>query len=361
MANETRQAPFMTVIFIVLTIVVILLTAAAFLEVTTEAPVTSRATSAVQEVEVDEEEAEPEPSPVYFATMTHLEGGWTQALQSEFFFDKQASYLRQAYDYAEQYDAVITIESEIPMAEAMIKWDDNLLQEALDRGQGVGTHCDIDPRTTFSTQEIIAEFVARKEAVDALVDPSENLGCAGGGGPSDWYLGAVGAGFTYLDGIVGFHYLAIPVADRPEGWDNRSILQEYYHYAAPADDSRFYPVFVSEVGFEEDATGDLLISAGDIGAIQSIAELDGIEGWEGECDGPCEFTRQDVDVLVKRIKTLVEGRDESRIMKLQVYIATQYYDDPDMEYFFSEMQKLQEEGVIQWASQKQVYEALTAS
>ncbi|MBI4598961.1 hypothetical protein HY734_02055 [Candidatus Uhrbacteria bacterium] len=359
MTQTSKQAPVMTALFAIIAVVVVLLAIAAFIEMRDKE---SSASVAEPVIEAVVEEEESEPAPVYFATMTHLEGGWTQALEARPFFDRQASLLRMAYDLAEDYDAVITIESEIPMAEAMIKWDDNLLQEALDRGQGVGTHCDIDPKTEFTTEEMIQEFALRKAAVDALVDPSENLGCAGGGGPSDWYVGAIGAGFKYLDGIVGFHYLALPISERPDGWIDRTITQEYYHYAVPVEEEkRFYPFVISEVGFVEDPDGELVVSAGDIGAIQSIAELDGEEGWEGDCDGPCEFTREDVDVLVDRIRSVVESRDTSRLMKLQVYIATQYYDDPDMEYFFQEMQTLQEEGVMEWASQKQVYEALTAS
>lgn len=348
----------MTVVFVFLAVIVILLSVAAFIGVRDNEQPAQEETSAP----VDEEPvaADAQVAPVYFATFTHLEGGWTQALTSRVFFDRQADLLRLAYDYAQAYDAVITIESEIPMAQAMIKWNDNLLQEALDRGQGVGTHCDIGPKITFTKKEMIEEFAKRKAAVDALVDPRENLGCAGGGGPSDWYAGAVGAGFKYLDGTVGYHYLALPLSQRPDGWDDRAIIREYFHSAAPVEEEkRFYPFFISQLGFEEDPQGDLLISAGVIGAIQSIAELDGEEGLEGDCDESCEFTREDVDVLVERINTIVESRDTSRLMKLQVYIATKYYEDPDMEYFFQQMQKLQEEGVMQWASQKQVYEALT--
>lgn len=366
MIDAQKQAPFLTVVFGFVAIVVLLLSIAAFINVqdreSTDSSDQTETSEGSGEVSDFQNEANTEPAPVFFSTITHLEGEWTPALTSRVFFDKQASYLRLGYEYAEQYDAVITIESEIPMAEAMRKWDDNLLQEALDRGQGVGSHCDIDPRTEFTSEEIIEEFAKRKAAVDALVGADENVGCAGAGGLSDWYVGAVGAGFKYIDGIVGFHYLAMPVSDRPDGWTDRAIAQKYFHYASPVEEEkRFYPFFISEVGFDEDSQGELVVSAGDIGAIQGIAELDGDEGWEGECEGTCEFNREDVDVLVERIKSEVASRDTSRLMKLQVYIATQYFGDSDIEYFFQEIQKLQEDGIVKWASQKQVYEALTAS
>lgn len=362
MEYPSKQRPLMLFTIGVLSVMILLLVVAVALKIVPSQTIIVSDQIDGEETSIMDEitgEAESEMAPLYFSTMTHLEGGWTQATESQFFFDRQAKYLRQAYEYAEQYGAVLTIESEIPMAEAMIKWGDNLLQEALDRGQGVGTHCDISPSSKMSDLELIQEFTLRKSAVDALVDPSENLGCAGGGGLGDWYVGAVGAGFSYLDGIVGFHYLAIPVSQRPSGWDNRKILSEYYHYGAPVEDEKqYYPFFISQVGFEEDPDGDLLVSAGDIGAIQSIAELDGKEGWEGECDGECLFNREDVDVLVERIRTFAQNRDTSRVGKIQVYIATHYFDDSDMEYFFEAMETLQNEGVMEWASQKEVYESV---
>ncbi|NQV90042.1 hypothetical protein HQ487_01390 [Candidatus Uhrbacteria bacterium] len=360
--RTSSKSPLMTALFASLLLIAILLAIAvgAKLGKTKTSPQVQESLNAQETPSVEETQKEKdEPAPVFFSIMTHLEGNWTQAIDFEPFFDRQAEYLRQGYAYAQTYNAILTIESEIPMAEAMVKWNDNLLQEALDLGQGVGTHCDITPSEKYSTEEIIEEFARRKRAVDVLVDPSENLGCSGGGGVSDWYLGAVGAGFDYIDGTVGFHLLAVPVRERPQGWDNRAILSEYYHYGVPREDQKkYYPFFISNVGFEEDPSGALLVSAGDIGAIQAIAELEGKEGWDGDCEGECEFSREDVDVLVERIQTLVDDRDETRVMKLQVYIATQYYADPDMEYFFQEMEKLQDEQVFQWASQKQVYEAV---
>lgn len=314
-----------------------------------------------EEEEVVEEEEVLDDAPLFFSTMTHLEGGWEMALINEGFFNRQAEYLRTAYDYAKEYDATITIESEIPMAEAMVKWGDNLLQEALDAGQGVGTHCDTTPSARFSDPEIIEEISLRKAAVDALVDASENLGCAGAGGFGDWYVGMVGAGFKYIDGLVGFHYLAMDESELPNGWNYRSILNEYFHDHAPQDDDlRYYPFRIREVGFTPDDEGELVVSAGDVGQITALDESLRTGTWDGGCEGQCEFTEEDVDALVAFIREFNETRDRTRVAKLQVYIATQVYDDPMIEYFFSELQKLQDEEVMQWASQKEVYEAFVA-
>jgi hypothetical protein len=299
-------------------------------------------------------------APVFFSTMTHLEGGWDFVEKKESMFDDQANKLRIAMDYAEQYDAILTFESEMPFSRAMVQWGDNVFQEALDRGMGIGTHCDITPRSDFSDEEIIDEISQRKELVDAVVDSSENLGCAGAGGMSDWYEGMVGAGFKYIDGVVGFHYLALPLSERPDGWDDKSIFDEYYHNASPADpDKKYYPFRIGRVGFTEDPTGDLVVSAGDIGEISSIGDLalSGSGDWQAECGTSCAIDMADVDAIDAAIRSFVETRDTSRVAKLQVYIATTKYEDPGIELFFERMQVLQDEGVIQWASQKQVYDA----
>lgn len=332
-----------------------------------EEPCVSDTESDADAVLLDEEATEDEvaetleDAPLLFATMTHLEGNWDMALVNEQFFNRQAEYLRTAYAYAQEYDATITIESEIPMAEAMVKWGENLLQEALDAEQGVGTHCDTTPTERFTVAELIEELTARQEAVNALVDPSENLGCAGAGGVADWYEGMVGAGFKYIGGLVGFHYLAMDESTYPAGWDFRSILNEYFHDHAPQDDDlRYYPFRISEVGFTPDPDGDLVVSAGDVGQITAIAESLESGTWDGGCDGQCEFTQEDVDALIEFIRNFDETRDRTRVAKLQVYIPSQVYDDPMIEYFFAELQKLQEEDVMQWASQKEVYEAFVA-
>ena len=301
-----------------------------------------------------------EDAPVFFSTMTHLEGGWDFVEEDEVKFLVQVEKMRTAMDYAEDYDAILTFESERPFARAMDKWGVNIFQEALDRGMGIGTHCDINPRKKRSTEEFASDILERKVLVDALVDSSENLGCAGAGGVSDWYGGMVLAGFKYIDGVVGFHYLAMPEKDRPEGWTDEAIQKEYYHNAVPVEDEkRYYPFRISKTSFEEDPEGNLVVSAGDIGEISSIGDLalSGSDDWQADCGSDCVVDMSDVNAVEDAIRSFVKTRDTSRVAKLQVYIATSKYEDPGIELFFERMQTLQDEGLIQWASQKQVYDA----
>lgn len=310
------------------------------------------------EVEIMEEKVQQE-APLFFSTMTHLEGDWDFVEELEAGFDRQAGYLRVAMDYAETYDAILTFESEMPFARAMVKWDDNIFQEALDRGMGIGTHCDTTPRASYTDEELMDQLSERKALIDAVVDSSENLGCAGAGGKPDWYAGMVGAGFKYINGIVGFHYLAMPLSARPAGWTDQAIYAEYFHDAAPEAPERYYPFRINRVGFEPSDTGDLVVSAGDIGEISSIGDKVG-DSWDAPCSPNCEIDEQDVAKIVETILEFNKTRDRSRVAKMQVYIATQKFSDPGIELFFQEMQRLQNEGVIEWASQKEVYETFVA-
>ena len=56
------------------------------------------------------------------------------------------------------------------------------------------------------------------------------------------------------------------------------------------------------------------------------------------------------------LKKLIGDTKKPRTAK-EWFDATSKYEDPGIELFFERMQTLQDEGLIQWASQKQVYDA----
>lgn len=302
--------------------------------------------------------------PIYLTSMTHLESNWVDAATDEDYFNLQANLLRNGMDVAEEYRAVLTLESEIPMAEGMVRFDDNILQEALDRGHGAGTHCDIDPDTRFTVTAIVDEFARRKALVDGLIGGDENLGCSGGGGYGDWYAGAVGAGFSYINGIVGFHYLALPPFARPVGWDNKAIIKEYYHDAAPQNwEKFFYPFLVSEVGFTEDANGSLLVSAGTVEVASNISEA-GEWAIDVAADCPrngCTFDENDATAAAAFVTDFVAAHDGSRPAKLTFYLPAHLFSDDNndaLRAFFGALQPLADTGKVQWATQREAYDAV---
>jgi len=202
----------------------------------------------------ENEEGEPEEmvlddAPFYFTTMTHMEGNYNDDINENMFWS-HVDQLRYAMDMADEYEATLTIESEKPFARANTIWDHNMMQEVLDRGHGVGTHCDVGgPDPAMEAKDFAELLKENKDLVDDLVGPENNKGCSGTGGYSDWVTGAHLAGFDYIDGIVGFHLLAIEQKNRPDpAWDDRYILKEAYHLNIPEElEDRLYLMKLKDV------------------------------------------------------------------------------------------------------------------
>ena len=334
---------------------------AAYLFLNQEKEMTVAPVIEIPVVSGDESGVSSEVAPFFLTTMTHMESGFTDDKLEDVFL-RHVEEVRYAMDLADLYDAKLTIESEEPFARASEIWGVNILAEVLARGHGVGTHCDVPPTPEKhgpkNTQELILEMRERKELVDALVGAENNYGCSGAGGMQDWVQGAAGAGFHYIDGIVGFHYLAMPLSARPDGWTDDYILETAFHYNAPYDlEDRIYPrLLVNALDFEEDQNGTVLASAGDLGKLSWIKEGDEYCRDGGEC----VLDKQDVDALVELLEDIDSSRDTSRIAKVSIYFAAVDFMEENgevFEYFFAKMQDLQEGGIITWATQKEVYDA----
>jgi hypothetical protein len=303
-------------------------------------------------------------APLYLATMTHMEGNWNDDKVEKLFL-QHVEQLRYGMDLAAEYGALLTIESEKPFARANAKWNLNIMAEVRDRGFGVGTHCDIgfnDP--PLSVEQFAAEFTENKSLVDALIGAENNLGCSGGGSINDWAQAASRAGFKYLDGIVSMHYLAMPLQNRPGSeWTDDFIRDGHYHLNSPVDlYQRIYPFEVADArDFLADADPVILVSSGELGLFSAMAEK-GREYGGGPVlhDDEYSFDNADVDALLEIIKDVDKNRDRTRIAKLCVYLPANAYakeNEAVLRYFFGQMQTLQQQGTLTWATQRQVYEA----
>ena len=303
------------------------------------------------------------PAPFYLSTMTHMEGGWTMAATDEAFFNSQATKLRHIMDLAEEHGVILTFETELPFAQGMQRFNDNVFAEAVERGHGVGTHCDIFPRKQLSNAQMTQELRKRKDIVDELVGADQNKGCSGAGGVSNWYKGAVQAGFGYLNGIVGFHYLAMAEEHRPNGWSDDEIYGGRFHDPAPEEeDLRFYPFRVSQPNFTPDTSGDLIISAGSLGVLSSMEEADHpTNAFTDGCEGDCPLTKADVDTLVTWLGEFAKTRDTSKVAKVDIYLPTNLFIEENNEvfnYLFTNIRHLEQSNILASASQKTVYEAV---
>jgi len=314
--------------------------------------------------------SEPAPAhsgdaPLYMTTMTHMEGNFTDDRDQAVFL-RHVEELRYGMDLAEEYNALLTIESEKPFARANTIWNLNIMAEARDRGFGVGTHCDFGFQSELMPVEQYAQFFAENKAlVDALVGAENNLGCSGGGGVNDWAQAASMAGFKYLDGIVGMHYLSMPLENRPDStWTDDYIRTVGYHDSAPVDlYQRIYPFGVANAqDFAADENPVIVVSPGALGILSGMTEGIGEVGYE-QCHPECVLTNADVDALAAKIREIDLNRDRSRIAKVIVYIPANFYipeNEAVLRYFFEQTQILQEQGIITWATQKHVYEAYIA-
>lgn len=302
------------------------------------------------------------PAPFFFATMTHMEGGHNDHREERVFLN-HVDQLRFAMDLADEYEALLTIESEKPFARANTIWGINMMEEIMLRGHGVGTHCDIGYRDPLmSVDEYAALFTENKQLVDDLIGAENNRGCSGGGSRNDYVLAAHMAGFKYLDGIVSMHYLSMPMENRPgPEWTDAYIFDGNHHENAPLElADRIYPFMVRDArDFVPDEDGVIMISSGGLGAIQNLEEnANGVR-----CSGSCPLTRADIDVLVDTVREIAGFRDPSQIAKADVYIAANQFveaNEDALRYFFSEIQILQDEGIITWSTQSGVYDAFLA-
>lgn len=240
------------------------------------------------------------------------------------------------------------------------------MAEIINRGHGVGTHCDFGFREALMPVEQYAQnFQQNKTLVDVLVGAENNLGCSGGGGVNDWALAASMAGFKYLDGIVGMHYLSMPLENRPDAtWTDEYIRSGSYHLNAPVDlQQRIYPFGVANAqDFVADENPVIIVSSGEMGLLAGMAEGVGEIGG-GQCRPDCAFNNEDVDALAAKIMEINQNRDRSRVAKLTIYLPANIFvieNESVLRTFFQRIKSLANQGIVTWATQKQVYEAYVA-
>jgi hypothetical protein len=304
---------------------------------------------------------------LYMTTMTHMESNFVDDRDQDIFL-RHVEELRFGMDLADEYGAILTIESERPFASANGIWGLNIMAEIRDRGFGVGTHCDIGyNEPELSVSQFAALFAANKSVVDRLIGSENNLGCSGGGSINDWALAASQAGFKYLDGIVGMHYLSMPIENRPgPEWTDEFIRNGNFHLNAPIEmEERIYPFEVANaMDFNADQNPVILISSGELGLFAGLAEQ-GREYGGGPVlhDDEYTFDNSDVEKLVSIIQETDRNRDRNRIAKLSVYLPVSAFvpeNEAVLRFFFEQIQILENEGIITWATQRQVYDAYMA-
>jgi hypothetical protein len=311
---------------------------------------------------IEEVVESPITPPLFITTMTHMEGNWHDD-EIEVQFNKNVQLLRYGMDLYSEYDAKMTVESEKPFAQGSINWGVNILQEVLDKGHGVGTHCDIGfARPTPTFDEYVAQLSENKNLVDSLVGAENNRGCSGAGGDNDWVLGATAAGFEYVNGIVGMHYLAVPIENRPSPeWTDPYIRSTLFHDNVPLElEDRIHLIrLANTIDLEEDTNGTIVMLAGDIGKLDQIYD-ESIGMTREDCANVCKLTTEDVDALIELLLEAIALKDENKIAKATVYMPANMFipeNETVLRYFLSELNSLVDQSLLQWATQGEVYDA----
>lgn len=295
--------------------------------------------------------------PLFLTTMTHMEGSFNDDRLEDLFLS-HVEELRYGMDLADEYNAILTIESEKPFAIANTTWGINIMKEILDRGHGVGTHCDFGANEEIPTTLLTEMFKENKELIDELVGSENNHGCSGGGGPGDWITAATNAGFDYVNGIVSMHLLAIEEEGRPDKeWSNAHIEKEFHENIPEDIMDRIYPIKLKDtMDWENDEDGIIVISNGELGTLPDIEEN---YDQRTECKGSCELNTDDIDELFNIIQDVNRERDKTKVAKLNIYIPVNMFEQENediLRYFFSRMQELQTDDIMKWASQWEVVE-----
>lgn len=299
-------------------------------------------------------------APLYFTVMTHMEGNFVDDQNSEVFrlHNRQIEYGMQLFD---EYDAKLTIESEQPYARANVRWGRNMLQEIIDAGHGVGTHCDIGANIDNVPLDAFTQmFAENKMLVNELVGEDQNRGCSGGNGSNDFVTAAHNAGFEYLSGMVGFAYLALDEDQRPDGWTDEYIRAVTYHDPVPLDfEERIHLFELADLeDLEPDEQGLIVVNGGGIGEISSMAE------GRKNCFPDCVLTMEDIDEIFGLIDEALELRDPSRIAKLNLHIPVKMYTEKNEEilrYFLEGIDEYVVNGQVEWATQLEVFKAYRSS
>ena len=299
-------------------------------------------------------------APLYFTTMTHMEGNFTDDT-NEVLFNRHVTDMRWAMDLFDEYGVKLTFESEASFAKANSNWGVNILKEVIDQGHGVGTHADFGSGAgkTLSLSELTNDFKTNKALVDGLVGAKNNHGVSGGTGPTDWVLAASAAGFDYMDAVTGFGYLSMPMRVRPSGWTDEYIRTTTFHDPIPPElVDRLYPLLLKDAtDLVPDADPAMVIMGGDIGELASIAE------GRSNCFPDCAFDGSDVSQAESYIKEADQIRDHSQFARLNIHIPLNLLNQKNettLRAFLSMLKSYHDKGTVQFATQLGSFEAYQA-
>lgn len=291
-------------------------------------------------------------APFIFTVMTHTDG--TYSTEPAFLLEVAA--IQRGIALYGLAGVKMNLEASKEFATADGTWSraPGILKRTLDRGHGVGTHCNERiANQTLSPLELQTILTANKTLVDGLVGAANNVSISGICGKADWVTAAVDAGFKITDAGAGYCYLSMPLAARPRGWTDRAIRARYFHDPVPADAAkRVSPMKLQNAqDFVADAAGVLTFSNGELGELSSLSE------GRFSCGTSCILEEADLQVVYDAIDRIAASKDPAKIGRINIHVPTRTFSPGNyvlLRSFLTRLKTYADAGTIVFGTQKDV-------
>lgn len=289
--------------------------------------------------------------------MVHLEG-WNSEANIEDQFNEHKEAVRAFASVVEDNGAKATFEAKPEFVKACDNWGDNVLQELLDAGHGIGIHADAggQVRPGDTSDGLSAEIAKMKTDMKALVgiDPRHVSGICS---TLDWVTAAVDAGYKFTTGAVGYCAMSLPLSERPDEYSDCRVPSEC-HGAIPVDlKDRIHPWRASsgDDWMADDPIGEIVIlPAGNL--LKGLAEeASGLLGASGPSLG---LNEDDIDTFMSMLDEALSYAEAGKTNML--YTAVSIGDkDIDTELYDKLLKRITPyitSGKVRWATLPEIYD-----
>jgi hypothetical protein len=305
----------------------------------------------VQSTEVSEQVSEQKHAVVYLGIMVHLEG-WADGT-NENAFREHAQLMRDYADLFETYGAKLTWESK-ELTDGCLRWGDDVLLEMQQRGHGIGLHADVGGNSNDQCSEMKDELVEMKSKLEQLGVTVRHV--SGIASRCDWVGAAVDAGFSFTTGTVAYATVSLTPKLIPEQFRDCSNPAQCHQPYPTTLEERLHP-WRANSGLDwiiHDPDGELVILP-ENGGLSSKYEQSVSE--EAVQHGS-EFTREDIDVFIDELETVVEIADPDQVNTYYVsWSLGSPLDKTLLEEWLQRIQPYVENGKVQWKTLPEMYDA----
>ncbi|MFH1089148.1 MAG: hypothetical protein V1716_01860 [Candidatus Uhrbacteria bacterium] len=292
---------------------------------------------------------------VYLGLMVHLEKV-NDELTNETSFRNHAAAIRKLAQIFEEHKAKATFESGSRFTQACGKWNDNVLKELYDQGQGIGLHADLGGNDNTLTQEEFTQELGqmKTELEQELGLPVEHVSgiCSAS---LDWVKGAIDTGFKFTTGTVGFCAMSLPLTERPVEFQNCSVPTECHGEIPLEIKDRVHPWLTSVAAnwLTNDPNGQLAIfPANNIWAAFSSED----ENAGRETFG---FDERDIEIYFEKLDEALKyaADDQTNMFYVGWSIGTDEEIKEELfDQFFAELQPYIDSGQVQWKTFPEMYD-----